>query len=741
MVRNIIGRAFKKPKAILRACAMVLGLAISFPLSSLGLQSVSLAWDPSTNSEVTSYNVYIGAASGAYTNRVSVGAVTNAAVAGLVEGTTYFFVATATDASGLESDPSNEISYSVPLNTTNQPPTLNALSDLVINENAPQQTVDLSGITSGASNEIQTLIVTAVSSDPGLIPDPAVNYASPSTTGTLRFTPLADASGSATITVTVNDGQAQNNLFSRSFSVTVNAVNQPPTLDPLSDLTINENAGTQTVNLSGITSGASNELQALTITASSSNPQLIPNPLVNYISPNTTGSLTFTPATNSAGTCTISVTVNDGQPQNNLVSRSFTVTVNTNVLAAPQVVIQVVGKGKVLPDLSVQNLTAGTSYTLAAVPDPGQMFAGWTGSISSPLSNLTFVLTSNLTLVATFAASPFVLVSGTYSGLFYEDDEVRQYSAGAFAVTVTPRTNYSARLQIGANRYSFTGFLNSQGQVTNVITRHNDLPLQVELSMGRGDQSDQIFGRVTDGLWVSSLWGERAVFNSKTNPAPYAASYTWLLPGQDGDADLPAGDGFGTVRVNTAGQVRLAGTLAEGTRISLAVSVFGSGLSPLYIPLYSGRGSLVSWLAFTNRVADDFNGLLSWIKPADTNAHHYAHGFTNECNAIGSVYMPPATSTNLVFAFTNAQVEFVGGDLSSNFTNWIAIGLGERVSNLSSNRLALTFSTASGTFSGSATDPSSGKSRSFNGAVFQKMELGCGFLLGTNRSSRVVISQ
>src|ERR1043166_3504663 len=147
------------------------------------------------------------------------------------------------------------------VNAVNQQPTLNALSDLTINENASQQTVNLSGITSGATNENQTLTVTATSSNPGLIPNPTVSYASPNTTGSLAFTPAAFAFGTATITVTVNDGQSQNNTATRTFIETVNAVNQQPTLNALSDLTINENASQQTVNLSGITSGATNENQ------------------------------------------------------------------------------------------------------------------------------------------------------------------------------------------------------------------------------------------------------------------------------------------------------------------------------------------------------------------------------------------------------------------------------------------------------------------------------------------------
>jgi hypothetical protein len=218
--------------------------------------------------------------------------------------------------------------FTITVNPVNQVPTLNALGNLAINENAGLQTVNLSGISSGAANETQTLTVTAISSNPTLVPNPAVTYTSPSTTGSLTFTPVANANGSATITVTVNDGGTSNNIVTKTFTVTVNPVNQAPTLNPISNVTINENAGTQTVAMSGISSGAANETQTLTVTATSSNPSLIPNPAVNYTSPNATGSLTFTPTANASGSATVTVTVNDGGTSNNVVTKTFTVSVN-----------------------------------------------------------------------------------------------------------------------------------------------------------------------------------------------------------------------------------------------------------------------------------------------------------------------------------------------------------------------------------------------------------------------------
>lgn len=77
-------------------------------------QSVSLAWDPNSETNLAGYIIYYGTASGQYSVSNNVGNVTNCIVSGLWEGTNYFFVVTAYDDSGLESDPSNEVSYLVP---------------------------------------------------------------------------------------------------------------------------------------------------------------------------------------------------------------------------------------------------------------------------------------------------------------------------------------------------------------------------------------------------------------------------------------------------------------------------------------------------------------------------------------------------------------------------------------------------------------------------------------------------
>jgi hypothetical protein len=76
--------------------------------------SVNLAWDANPEPDIARYKVYWGLQSGTPTESLEVGKVTTATVANLNGGTTYFFTVTAINGDGLESEPSNEVSYTPP---------------------------------------------------------------------------------------------------------------------------------------------------------------------------------------------------------------------------------------------------------------------------------------------------------------------------------------------------------------------------------------------------------------------------------------------------------------------------------------------------------------------------------------------------------------------------------------------------------------------------------------------------
>ena len=115
--------------------------------------------------------------------------------------------------------------------TVSVPPTLDFLPNRITIQNAPEQLVDLTGITSGGDTD-QPLKVTATTTNSSLITRLQVDYSSPETTGQLRFTPGQDRNGEAFITVKVTDGGADNllstpddnNHFQRTFKVTVQEV-------------------------------------------------------------------------------------------------------------------------------------------------------------------------------------------------------------------------------------------------------------------------------------------------------------------------------------------------------------------------------------------------------------------------------------------------------------------------------------------------------------------------------------
>jgi Dockerin type I domain len=162
----------------------------------------------------------------------------------------------------------------------------------------------------------------------------------------------------------------------------------------------------------GITAGPS-ESQPLVVTATSNNTGLIPNPTVNYVSPNATGSLNYTPVANQNGSAVITVTVHDpgadGTPGNGddlTFSRQFTVLVNsaTAVNHAPSFV-----KGPDVPATDedgprslpgwATNISPGAPEEAAqtlnfiVTPDNGALFT--TAPAIDPTGKLTFTPAPN----------------------------------------------------------------------------------------------------------------------------------------------------------------------------------------------------------------------------------------------------------------------------------------------------------------------------------------------------------
>jgi len=279
---------------------------------------VTLAWDPSPDDPaVASYVIHYGTISGIYTDSTNAGPATTWTVSGLTEGTTYYFVATAVGTNQLESDFSNEISYTVPL-PVNQPPTLAVISD---------QSVDEDGVAGPISFTVDdpespagTLTLTGSSSNPSLVPDANIVFGGSGSSRTVTLTPVANASGSVQITVAVSDGELS---ATRQFTLTVNSVNDAPTLTSISGQVIDEDASAGPINFT--VGDLETPAGSLTLAGSSSNPSLVPDANIVFGGTGANRTVTVTPLANASGNAQITVAVSDGDLS---ATRQFTLTVN-----------------------------------------------------------------------------------------------------------------------------------------------------------------------------------------------------------------------------------------------------------------------------------------------------------------------------------------------------------------------------------------------------------------------------
>jgi gliding motility-associated-like protein len=210
-------------------------------------------------------------------------------------------------------DQSAPLTFIITVSPVNDVPSFTKGVDLEVNEDAPIQTLTgwAANISSGPSSESSQAVFFLLSNTNTTLftAQPAIDA-----TGKLTFKSAADASGTATVTVVLkDDGGTANGGVDQSgpitFIVTVNPVNDAPLADPLEDITLNGGAPME-LALTGLHPGPGEDNQALTVTASSDVPSLLPNPSVT-LNGDGTATLLLQPTANASGTVTITIVIHD----------------------------------------------------------------------------------------------------------------------------------------------------------------------------------------------------------------------------------------------------------------------------------------------------------------------------------------------------------------------------------------------------------------------------------------------
>ncbi|MBT3267495.1 tandem-95 repeat protein [Candidatus Poribacteria bacterium] len=254
----------------------------------------------------------------------TVGSVSNGALTGTAPSLTYTptgeyagadsFTFTVND--GTVDSSAGTVTITV--NAVNDAPTLDAISDVAVDEDATPSDIALAGVDEGggADEDSQTLTLTASSSDTAVLADPTV------TGTTLSFAAaVADANGTATVTVTVDDGEASNNTVTQTFTVTVSAVNDAPALAAIGAQSTDEDTP-----LTVALSAPDVDGESVTFTAESDNADVVPT-LANETS--SSADLTLTATADYNGSANITVTADDGTgAENATTAETVALTVN-----------------------------------------------------------------------------------------------------------------------------------------------------------------------------------------------------------------------------------------------------------------------------------------------------------------------------------------------------------------------------------------------------------------------------
>ena len=247
----------------------------------------------------------------------------------------------------------------------NTPPTIEAIADVVSNEDETVAEIELIAEDKETSKSKLQWTVTATNAD--LIAPEAISVRKTGLRRYLEITPKENAFGETDITVTVNDGIDE---VSTTFKLTINAVNDPPTISAVEPIEINED---QTVSFTVTLTDIDTAPEELKITGNAANAALLPSDNITSTGEGLTRTVTLTPGANMGGKTKVTLSVNDGD---NTVSTETELTVIPVVdipVALPQELTTKYGKHLPLTLAGTDPDSLGLSFHLVEMPKNGSL--------------------------------------------------------------------------------------------------------------------------------------------------------------------------------------------------------------------------------------------------------------------------------------------------------------------------------------------------------------------------------
>ncbi|MFN8373153.1 MAG: Calx-beta domain-containing protein [Anaerolineae bacterium] len=355
-----------------------------------------------------------------------------------------------------------------------------------------------------------SLTLSATSSNGGLVNTGNIVFGGSGANRTVSITPTADQTGNTNITITVTDAGGAST--STTFQLSVTPVNDPPTISNIGNQTTNEDTAMGTVAF--VVNDPEQTLgTGLTLSATSSNPALVPvvNITLNRIL--IAGFVNATPLANQNGTTTITITVTD--PQGLTASDSFILTVNpvndapTNITLSNNTVAENVASGALVGSLTTTDVDIATNgdthtYTLTASSVPGlfQIVGNQLQIANASLLNFETAPTVTITVRSTDTGGLFVNrnftinVSDILETLSINDVSVVEGNTGTvtaqFTVTLANTSNQTITVNAATSNVNAVSGADYVALPSTLVTFAPGVTTQTVTVTVNGDYIDEV---------------------------------------------------------------------------------------------------------------------------------------------------------------------------------------------------------------------------------------------------------
>jgi hypothetical protein len=344
-------------------------------------------------------------------------------------------------------------------------------------------------------------------------------------------------------------------------------------------------------------------------------------------------------------------------------------------------------------------------------------------------------------------SNQFPRAPGVYNGLLMPTNGFVPNHSGFFRLWVDSDRDFSGRFDLGDNTFWLRGHFDRQGRAgVLVYLREWDEWLEfhrrrlvwiVRLELIPG--TDEIQGtleNVSRG-WSTTLFGYRG-FGHVDGHAPQAGRYTLRLPSSADPAVAPSGEGYGAIKVSSAGHVQAVGALPDSTPFSRSATLSTNGWWPFFLPLNDGRGALIGWLKFNSSAGRDISGDLLWVKPRGEGRRYYPEGYVGTVATLGSRYTLPGGNAPAL-NWVNGLFIVSGGNLEGFFVNNVTLLPGGSLMDNGGeiNGVSFRSSRSTGVFRGKFLHPNTGRRTFFSGILDQFAAVGGGFFLDLDQGGLV----